>query len=421
MADDLTGWLNKLYSRQGSAIKLGLERIQPIADQLNIRQFSCPVVIVAGTNGKGSCIHTLANILLAASYRVGSYTSPHLLKFNERVCINGQNSDDAGWIKAFAAIANMDKMNDLSFFEYTTLAALYQLKNEELDIVLLEIGLGGRLDAVNIVDGDYAIITGIDIDHCEYLGDDREQIGREKAGIFRQQQPVIIGDANPPNSVIQTALEKNCNVYRLNREFSYKTDEKHWHWQGPQQQYQQLPKPMLKIQNVATALMALNCLKDDLPVADKFIYDTLKNTKFNGRFHLVDKPKPIIFDVAHNPQAGHWLAQQLQDSPPKGRTLSVLAMLGDKAIGETTQALSNCVEQWYVAGLAPLPRAINAAETYTQLGPQIQKNCYTFDSVAQALSQAMTDCRAGDRIVVWGSFHTVAQAQHWLMQQGWEI
>lgn len=411
---DWLSYINTLHSR---GIDLGLSRIIALAEKLSLRDFSCPVITVAGTNGKGSVIKFLESIYLAAGYRVAAYTSPHLLQFNARLRINGDPVADEALINAFSFIENNRSNQPLSFFEFTTLAIFYICKKQLLDILLLEIGLGGRLDAVNIVEPNVAVISNIDIDHTDWLGKDRESIGREKAGIIRWHKPIVCGDPNPPQSVYETAKKLEAPFFQFETDFFAKVGEGIWEWQGPETIFEKLPLPDLKIQNAATSLMALHCLQGLLPLPLDAIRNGINKAVLPGRFECVQEPVRIIFDVAHNPQATCYLAEKLQQTAHAGRTLAVVGMFQDKDIRGTFESMLSCVDQWYIGGLqeeARGARSENLMEVLVECRASSAKTCYNFVSVTEAFEGALSNCRLQDRIVVFGSFHTVGLVKRYL-------
>ncbi|MCB1827346.1 MAG: bifunctional tetrahydrofolate synthase/dihydrofolate synthase [Coxiellaceae bacterium] len=407
----LQQWLEYIYSLHTSRIDLGLQRIESIAEEQGLRHFPCPVVTVAGTNGKGSCIRTLESIYRAAGYRVGAYYSPHLLRFNERIRIQEKEVSDDLLITAFEKVEAFRKDRSLSFFEFTTLAALVIFRSLELDVVLLEVGLGGRLDAVNVVEPDVSVVTSIALDHQDWLGDTREKIAFEKAGIYRADKPAICGDWDPPTSLLTHAENINADFFRINKDFSYEVAEDYWNWSGIKKSYQRLPIPALKCQNAATSLMAIECLQRRLPVNAEHIITGLKSAKLSGRFEVFSRPVKGILDVAHNPDSARWLADQLERHQFPAKKVAVVGMLGDKDIPRTLDYLLPHIDVWFVAGL-DAERAADPQEIMMHLKTSGVENCYNFCTVPEALKQAMQACTdPDDRVIVFGSFHTVAEVQ----------
>jgi dihydrofolate synthase/folylpolyglutamate synthase len=405
-------WLQHIESLHPKTIELGLERVYKLAQEMQLTTFDCPVVVVGGTNGKGSCVKFLETILSLQGYKVAAYTSPHLLSFNERIRINNQNITDDLLLKAFEAVEGARGELALTFFEFTTLAAFWSFKKTDLDVIILEVGLGGRLDAVNIIDADIAIITSVDLDHTDWLGSSREQIGFEKAGIFRQDRYAIIGDDNPPASMLDQANKLKTRLYQVHNDFSYQREGETWHWSGFGQSYQHLPMPKLPIQNAATSLMALTLLSDKLPVSEQNVRAGLSCASLRGRFQRVDRPAACILDVAHNEASAKLLALQCSLLEHQGRILAVVGMLSDKDIANTLKPLQSHVSQWYFGTLS-VPRGANAALLVSSLEGVANPKCYTYDCVIQAFEAASIDQADQDIILVFGSFFTVAEVlQH---------
>jgi dihydrofolate synthase / folylpolyglutamate synthase len=415
MLNNLEEWLVYIEQIYTTNIDLGLERVQFLAKKLNIDSFDCPVITVAGTNGKGSSVTFLEHILLAANYKVATYTSPHLINFTERIKINGRDVGEAELCKAFevidAAVKNSLSENcswHLTYFEFTTLAAFYIFKNTSLDALILEIGLGGRFDAVNIIDPDIALIATIALDHTNLLGNDRETIGREKAGIMRSNKPVVCGDPNLPNSIINYAQEIGAKLYRLNQDFSYQLHANSWDWESAQTKLKNLPIPQLPIQNAANVLMAIELLNSLLAIEPEAIRTGLANAKLMGRYHILASNPEIIVDVAHNPESGGLLAKRLRDNPGIGRTFAVVGMLKDKDITNTLKPFTGLVSTWYLTDLNN-PRGATAELLKQQLGAFEKNLCYTHASVIEAYNHALSNSATDDRIIVFGSFYTVTE------------
>ena len=420
--DTLQEWLSWQESLNPKEIDLGLDRVEKVLTALNIgSDFSVPVITVAGTNGKGSTVAMLESILLAAGYSVGCYTSPHIFEYNERIRINKQNIDDDSLCRAFAQLDQARGDIPLTYFEFGTLAALLVFEQEKLDVVVLEVGLGGRLDAVNIVNPDVSIVTSVAVDHVDWLGDDVESIGREKAGIFRAAKPAVFGALRMPDSVGQVAGELNARLLRAGRDYLFQgVDEKRWQLVAPGIRYAELPLPALsggfQMQNAAAAIVALEQLRDLLPVDQAAIARGLREVSLAGRFQLICKKPRVIVDVAHNPHAATALAELLEDNPAKGRTLAVIAMLADKAVEEVIKILSPCIDQWFTAGLE-VPRGLSEelmAKTVKAVegdGKLVRAN-----RVADACQRAVQQAEDQDRIIVFGSFYTVSQATEYMLK-----
>lgn len=410
----LNEWLDYIGQIHTSVIDLGLMRVLPLAQALNLTQFAIPVVTVAGTNGKGSVVKALEQIYLAAGYNVAAYTSPHLLHFNERLCCNGKTLDDEVWIQAFRLIESARASCPLSFFEFTTLAALWICQHGSFDILLLEIGLGGRLDAVNIVQSTVAIVTNVDIDHVDWLGDTREKIGFEKAGIFQKGGKAVCGDPNPPLSLLQVAKQGEVQLFCFEKDYSFTDSRDHWSWSGPNQCYLGLPVPHLKLQNIATAIMATELVGLTLhPLA---IAEGIQNAVLPGRYETVELHCKVIFDVAHNPQSAHYLLERFREEPIRGRRIAVVGMLNDKDKRATLLPFIETIDVWYVATLSG-PRGAKGIELETLLTENGAHYCYPFESVAQAFRAALENSDHQECILIFGSFHTVAEAKELLAME----
>lgn len=407
---NLHSWLTYLESIHPKEIDLGLERVKQVAQKLNLIPYHCPVLTVAGTNGKGSCVALLANILQAAGYRTGAYSSPHLLRYNERVHINGIEIDDASLCEVFVEIEQARANISLTYFEFNTLAALMLFQRAKVDVAVLEVGMGGRLDAVNIVDPDVAIISTIALDHVAWLGPDREAIGFEKAGIMRRNKPAVCGDFAVPHSIRNHAQKIGATLFCQNEDFGYQPYADHWSWWSDKQRLDNLPLPKIELQNAATALKAIELLPVNMQIAPKSIVTGLEKVCLPGRFQIFEGPVQRIFDVAHNPAAAQLVAKRLQSSTNSGRTLAVVAMLSDKDHKGSLQALLGEIDVWYVAGLPNLPRGGTAAPLNDFLCHSGIENVHEHLTVSQAYRAALSQAQIGDRIIVFGSFHTVAEA-----------
>ena len=405
---DLKTWLCYLEQLHPSSIELGLERVKSVAERLELLQPAPYIFTVAGTNGKGTTCRTLEMILLAADKRVGVYSSPHLLHFTERVRINNQESTPSDTVKAFAAIEKARGDISLTYFEYATLAALYQFKQAQLDVVILEVGLGGRLDATNIVDADIAIITTIGIDHVEYLGNTRESIGREKAGIFKPKSIAVVGEPEIPSTILDVAHAVNCPLFAVNKDWSYQQiDKLTWQFNSSIKQYQNLPIPQVPLANAATAIAALSY--SPFSITQKQIDSALEKTSLIGRFQIIQLSPTVIVDVAHNPHAASYLVKQIellkQQQSKVGKVRFVIGMLKDKDIKSTLSIFN--ADQWYCASLYG-ERGCNADILKQFLQEENVENIATFDSVNEAYQKAMKEAKEDDIIVVCGSFHTVS-------------
>jgi len=410
--DSLNDWLAWQETLHPRKIDLGLERVTLVAKRLGLLLPEYGVITVAGTNGKGSSVALLAAMLGAAGYRVGSYTSPHLLHYNERILISGKPVSDAELCRAFDRVDQARGQETLTYFEFGTLAALYLFAGADLDIVLLEVGMGGRLDAVNIIDPDAALVTSIDIDHSAWLGNDRESIGWEKAGIFRRGRPAICSDPSPPLSLEHTANDLGAMWFALGRHYACTPGASGWDWQGPDSSYRQLPLPALagkhQLDNAAGVLMTLVSLRDRFPVQREAVEAGLRHASLAGRLQILPGRVDMILDVAHNPASGRHLAQTLAELPVTGRTWLVLGMLRDKDVAAFTGSLAHAVDHWCLASLGG-ERGLSAAGLRKML-PATADDVHEFPDVAAACEYAQMQAAAGDRVVVCGSFITVAKA-----------
>ncbi|TCK17779.1 dihydrofolate synthase/folylpolyglutamate synthase [Thiogranum longum] len=407
---DWLAWQETLHPR---TIDLGLDRVAAVARKLDCLQPAPVVVTVAGTNGKGSTLAMLEAVLRRAGYRTGCYTSPHLLHYNERLRIDGEVVADHRWCDAFAHIDRQRGETSLTYFEFGTLAALDIMQRGSLDVALLEVGLGGRLDAVNIVDADVAIVTSIGLDHTDWLGDTREAIGLEKAGIFRAGRPAICGDAFPPDSLLEKAVEVAADLQVIGRDFRLRHSGKRWHWQGRDSHYQDLPWPALpgahQLANAATALAALETLNDRLPVTESAVVGGLKWVALPGRVQVLPGKVEQVLDVAHNAQAALALVDALRHRPLSGATHAVIGMMRDKDIDAFVEALRGQVDHWYPVGL-DVDRALSPQQFTAHLQQTHADGPVTIcPSVAEALEALAGQVQTGDRILVCGSFYTVAE------------
>jgi dihydrofolate synthase/folylpolyglutamate synthase len=415
----LAAWLAMLEKLHPKAIDMGLERVAQVKERLGLH-FDCPVITVGGTNGKGSTCAMLESILLQAGYRVGLYTSPHLIDFNERARIGGEPVSDAALIESFAAVEAKREEVSLTYFEFTTLAILRMFAQANLDAVILEVGLGGRLDAVNVIDADVAVVTSVDIDHIDYLGDTREQIGFEKAGIFRAGRPAICSDPVPPQSLIEHAAKIGADLWLVGRDFNYAGDKQQWNYGGRVQRRNSLGYPSLRganqLLNASAALAALEALRQRLPVGAQEVRNGLAMVDLPGRFQVLPGRPSVILDVAHNPHAAATLAQNLDNMGFYSYTYAVFGAMQDKDIDGVIAHLKDRIDHWCVTDL-PLPRAATADQLKQKLlaagiVPKSQagaeKSIETFASPAAAFENARNRAGENDRIAVFGSFLTVA-------------
>ncbi|MCW8906777.1 MAG: bifunctional tetrahydrofolate synthase/dihydrofolate synthase [Sedimenticola sp.] len=410
--DNLDEWLAWQATLHPKEIDLGLDRITTVWQRLSSASLSGHVISVAGTNGKGSCVAYLEAILRAASYRVGCYTSPHLVRYNERIVIDGRQASDQQICQVFERIDQARGDIELTYFEFGTLAALELFREAELDVVVLEVGLGGRLDAVNIVDSDVALITTVDIDHTDWLGDTREQIGYEKAGIMRQGRPVVFGGRDIPRSVREHADALGARLLVAGEDYSWRRQETGWEWLHPAHSRHSLPLPAMRgevqLRNAAAALMVLDCLRNELPLDQRAVRFGLQEAALAGRFQVAGQDPLLIFDVAHNAEAAATLASNLGDIFSHGKSRAVFSMLDDKEIGEVVRTMRKRVDEWY---LFPL-RASRAASVERLQASLLaegveagQVHCH--DDAEGAYQAALQASTAEDRVVVFGSFYSV--------------
>ena len=393
-------------------IELGLDRVRVVCDRLGLEQVPFAIVTVTGTNGKGSTVAMLEQTLHAAGYRVGAYTSPHLIEYNERVRLGTQEVSDAELCAAFERVEAARADTSLTYFEFGTLAAVELFRERGVDIAILEVGLGGRLDAVNAWDADVAIVASVGIDHTDWLGPDRESIGAEKAGIFRADRCAICGDPDPPRSLVRVAAETGARLRQLGRDFSFERgDGGGWSWRAGDRVIAGLPHPAMRgdyqLRNAACVLMALDCLAGRFPVKNADIRAGLLNAVLPGRFQTLPGRPIRVLDVAHNPQAAAALASTLRAQPVAGRTIAVCAMLRDKPIAEVLAIVAPLVASWHVAGLGG-ERGTSGEDMRQALAQAGVRDAVAVHAdVEQAYAAALAEANEGDRIVVFGSFHTV--------------
>jgi len=408
----LPEWLAFIERQHPKAIALGLDRVREVLGRLAITP-ACPIFIVGGTNGKGSTCAMLESILRCAGYRAGLYTSPHLVRYNERVRVDSREVSDEHLGKAFDAVEEARGGTQLTYFEYGTLAAAWLFAREGLDAWILEVGLGGRLDAVNAFDADCAVLTSIDMDHMDYLGPTREDIGREKAGIFRAGRPAVVADAKPPQSVLDIAGAIGAQLLLGGRDFGFTAAQDQWVYWGPGGKRPALAYPALRgpiqLVNAAASITALDTLRVRLPVAMQDIRRGLAEVEVAGRFQVLPGRPTVILDVAHNPQAARNLAANLADSGFAPETHAVFGALRDKDIAGVVRALAGRITRWHLASLSG-PRGTSAAELAGILAAEGVKAPFDLhDSPAQALDAARKQAGEADKIAVFGSFLTVAE------------
>ncbi len=415
----LEGWLDYISAQHPSAIAMGLDRVRAVWQRMS--PVPCPQapvnIVVGGTNGKGSTCAMLERILQCAGYRTGCFTSPHLLHYRERVRVGLAEVSDQAHCEAFSAVeaARVAAGVPLTYFEFSTLAALRIFATSDVDVAILEVGLGGRLDAVNLIDADCSIVVSVDLDHMEYLGPDRESIGREKAHIFRAGQPAFCGDPNPPLSLLQYAESICADLQVAGRDFSFQNQGQQWEFSGLQGKRHSLPIPALRgpyqLGNAAVALAALGVLQPKLHVTQGDVRRGLLEVELAGRLQVLPGRPTILLDVGHNPHAARVLEDALGTMGYFERTLAVFGMLKDKDAESVIATLKNRIDQWHVAGL-PGERGMSGtslAHVVSQAGVE-PASIVTHANVAGALGAARAAASPSDRILVFGSFHTVAEA-----------
>ncbi|BDU15813.1 bifunctional tetrahydrofolate synthase/dihydrofolate synthase [Lysobacter auxotrophicus] len=427
MTRTLADWLQTIERIHPRSIDMGLDRIRVVAQALKLGPPGKAVITVGGTNGKGSTVAFIESIARAAGWKVGAYTSPHLLAYNERVRIDGADAPDDALIEAFEAIEAARGDTPLTYFEYGTLAALWRFERAGLDLAILEVGLGGRLDATNLVDADVAVITTVDLDHQDYLGDDREQIGAEKVGIARAWKPLVLGDDDPPSSVLGHAYRIGAPTWRIANDFFFKplppsldaggnAQPSRWQWREIGKRLE-LPVPQLaapvQLRNAAVAIAALRSLKTrPKPLPQHAYADGIANAHVGGRLQRFERDGvEVVVDVGHNPQAARALADWLRAAPTPGRVIAVYAALSDKDVAGVVEAVAPVVDRWHLAGLADAgPRGGDVAALAARLAGTAAADGTRHADVAQALHAARAEAKAGDRVLVFGSFHTAASA-----------
>ncbi|MET0051916.1 MAG: bifunctional tetrahydrofolate synthase/dihydrofolate synthase [Candidatus Thiodiazotropha sp.] len=415
--DEWLDWQSTLHPKE---IELGLTRVSRVWKRLHADGLSAAVITVAGTNGKGSCVALLETIYRQAGYRVGCYTSPHLLRYNERVRLNGENATDEALCQAFQRIDQAREDIPLTYFEFGTLAALLLFAEADLDLLILEVGLGGRLDAVNIVDPDLALITTVDLDHCDWLGNDRQQIGREKAGIMRPGRPVVLGDPQMPESVLTHARSIQAREYLAGRDFHAETVQQGWVWFQGRSSGVCLPDSNLRgagqVLNASAVVMATRLLQGRLPVTWEQVSEGLRQVSLDGRLQLISGAPSLLLDVAHNPQAVDILSRYLQSLDWPGRVHALVGLLQDKDARSILTQLNAEVDDWFLVDLAGSRgrEAAQLARLLSEIGAGASVSCHR--DVAEALDAARQTAAPEDLILVFGSFLVVGAALDLLVQ-----
>ncbi|WP_233202762.1 bifunctional tetrahydrofolate synthase/dihydrofolate synthase [Limnohabitans sp. JirII-31] len=416
--NSLDSWLEHCERLHPHNIEMGLDRVRTVVERMALH-FDCPVITVAGTNGKGSTCAMLEACLLQAGYRTGVYTSPHLVHFQERCRIHGETVQPNDLLPHFERVeqarlsAGPDGVVSLTYFEFTTLAILSLMATSNLEVAILEVGLGGRLDAVNVIDTDCAVITSIDLDHMDWLGTDRESIGREKAGIMRTGRPVIVSDPMPPQSVLDHAVEVGADLWTFGKDFNFTGDKQQWGWAGRGRRYSGLAYPALRganqLVNASGVLSALEALRSRIPVTAQAIRNGLAMVELPGRFQIVPGQPALVLDVAHNPHAVAALTENLDAMGFYPTTHAVFGAMADKDVAPMLSRVGALVDRWYFCDL-PTPRAARAQELYAQwkaVNTRADVQAGTYTDPQSALQAAVAAADPADRIVVFGSFFTV--------------
>ena len=403
----LAEWLAFIERQHPRPVALGLERVKQVLERMQVR-LECPVITVGGTNGKGSTCAMLESILRAGGSRTGLYTSPHLIRYNERVRIAGSEAEDQVLIDGFAAVERARGETPLTYFEFGTLAAFWVFAETKIETAILEVGLGGRLDAVNVLDASCAVLTSVDIDHVDYLGADRESIGREKAGIFRPDRPAVVAEPDPPRSILGAVGRKLL----LGKDFGFTRQDGQWTYWGPKGKRAGLAHPALRgevqLRNAAAALCTLDAL--GLPVAMQDVRRGLAEVTLAARFQVLPGRPQVILDVAHNVEAAKVLAENLFNLGYASETIAVCGMLRDKDIAGVVRALAPRITRWHLASVSG-PRGATAEDLRRHLSEAVAEN---FTSPRAAFEAALKRAGEGDKIVVFGSFLTVGEVMAWL-------
>jgi len=450
MKKTLEDWLLWQESLHLSEIDLGLERIGKVAKKLDLLSPKFPIITVAGTNGKGSTVAFLDSILRAEGYTTGAYTSPHLVNYNERIVLNGEQTEDEDIIQAFEAIdeARLSIKDDdgklidisLTYFEFSTLAAMYIYQQQNVDVAVLEVGLGGRLDAANLWDASLAIITSIGVDHIDWLGDDRNIIAIEKSGIMRKDTPAICGDTNPPHTIATEAKRIGAQLQQINSEFSFispkglsgNEPKTNWQWENQETSLElELPKMPgeFQLNNAATAIAGLFSIKSLLPISLNSINKGLKDAQVTGRLQILQTQPEWLIDVAHNPHAAKQLAKYIQENPVNGKTYALFSMLRDKDVNEVLNLMDNVIDEWHIVatkgsrGLtldelkqhfdqrSKTSNKLENIEHSTEQNKQLKTltKVISYDSFSDAYEALKNITKDEDRVVAFGSFLVISE------------
>ena len=409
---DLNDWLAYIEALHPKDIEMGLGRVNQVKDRLNLK-INFPIITVAGTNGKGSTCAMLESIYHAAGYSVASYSSPHLLRYSERIRVASVEISDVDLILAFQAIEAARQDIQLTYFEYGTLAAMWHFCAAKVDIAILEVGLGGRLDAVNVFEPSCAIVTSVDLDHMDFLGNTRELIGAEKAGIFRKGISAICGELNPPQSLVDSAQKIGAALKLVDRDFRFELQENDWCFRSDNYLLDSIPMPALmggfQLYNASCVIAAIVDLQDKLPLREEAIEKGLLSVRLHGRYQYLSSKPDVILDVAHNPHAAKSLASNLKNTSTSGKTFAVFAMLADKDIAGVVNAIADQVDEWYVSGISHIRGAAGVQIKEMILSELPGASIRLFHDVANAYAEACIDANENDRIIILGSFFTVAE------------
>jgi dihydrofolate synthase/folylpolyglutamate synthase len=411
--DNLEQWLSWQEKLHFTAIELGLDRCRKVAECMQLLPPDYYVISIAGTNGKGSCATMLDLILRKAGYRVGLYTSPHLIRYNERIRVDGSEVSDAELCDSFARIDQSREDISLTYFEFGTLAAMDIFRQRGIDIAIMEVGMGGRLDAVNMLDANAALISTIDIDHERWLGQDRETIGREKSGIFRSMRPAVCADLQPPKSIFEVANMVGANLLRSGQDYYHDIHNKHWSWHSGNTRYDHLPIPAqqsCQVHNASGVLMVLQAISDQIPVQADTIARSLSEFSLPGRFQIVPGDITLVLDVAHNRQSASMLAENIQGLRQQGRVSVVLGMLNDKNFSHYMAELLPYVDKWYLSTLGTTRGASGQILAQSLIELNVNASYEVYNDLHHALKSAQSQAINGDILVICGSFITVGQA-----------
>jgi len=422
MKESLDDWLSWQETLHTTEIDLGLERIRQVASKLDCLTPSFPIITVAGTNGKGSSVALLESILIAQGYKTGSYTSPHLLVYNERIKLNALHASDKQIINAFEKIDKARGDISLSYFEFGTLAAVLIFSEQNVDVAILEVGLGGRLDAANLWDASLALITSIAIDHENWLGNDRETIAKEKSGIMRTDTPVISGDLNPPKSIKTEAKRIGASLFQINKDFSFKSiDTNYWQWSWPANDKNSnytLPHSALngeyQLNNAATVIAGLQAIQQLLPVSLDAIKQGLESVSIIGRLELLSQSPDWLIDVAHNPHSAKALSKYLIQHPTSGKTYALFSMLKDKDIKEVLATMNQHIDEWHIFELeGSRGISLSALKQLMKKAP-VTGDIISHDKCSKAIKKLKKHIKNKDKVVAFGSFLVISQViEYW--------